>query len=422
MNENRFCHKCGIELPPNAPEGICPSCLMQAGMNAESNTFLMSGFVPPSPEELADRFPQMEILELIGKGGMGAVYKARQKDLDRLVAVKILPPEVGADPSFAERFMREARTLAKLNHPNIVSVFDVGQVDGQFHFIMEFVDGVTLRHLIETKSVLPSEALAIVPQICHALQFAHKEGIVHRDIKPENILVNRDGNIKIADFGLAKLLGTSEKQTGLTGTRQAMGTLHYMAPEQMKGAASVDNRADIYSLGVVFYEMLTGELPIGRFPPPSQKVELDVRLDEVVLRSLENDPEHRYQQVSEVSTDLGIIAKEEIATPAEKQQVPQSDSESSGLKLNRTPPSIIGLRWLLISINLVAAILAIALGGSRDYSWHARDDFERFVNPILARIWAHMTSPIFITTMAVSIILSVGIYIFITRLLRERSA
>jgi serine/threonine protein kinase len=318
MPETKTCPKCRAELPENAPAGICPKCLMQAGLASEPDarstpemkpTTLTSGFVPPAPEELAKHFPQLEILELLGKGGMGAVYKARQPGLDRLVAVKILPPEIGADPAFAERFTREARALAKLSHQNVVSVFDFGQADGQFYFVMEFVDGTNLRQLIETGGLKPEEALAIVPQICEALQFAHDEGIVHRDIKPENILVDKQGRVKIADFGLAKLLGKARAEFTLTGAHQAMGTLHYMAPEQMRGAGDVDHRADIYSLGVVFYEMLTGQLPIGRFEPPSKKVHVDVRLDEIVLRSLENEPARRYQQISEVKTAVEIVSR-----------------------------------------------------------------------------------------------------------------
>ena len=197
MAESKTCPKCGAELPDNAPSGICPRCLLQAGLESEQDaglasemnpTTLASGFVPPEPEDLAKFFPQLEILELLGKGGMGAVYKARQTGLDRLVAVKILPTEIGTDPTFAERFTREARALAKLSHQNIVSVFDFGQVDGQYYFIMEYVEGANLRHVIETGAINPEEALAVVPQICEALQFAHDEGIVHRDIKPENIL------------------------------------------------------------------------------------------------------------------------------------------------------------------------------------------------------------------------------------------
>lgn len=326
MTETNKCPQCGAELPTDAPSGICPKCLLAAGLASDTNIRVgrsdeapttplphSSRFVPPSPVELSRQFPQLEILELIGAGGMGAVYKARQPGLDRLVAVKILPPEVGADPAFAQRFTREAQALARLGHQHIVSVFDFGVAGGLYYFIMEYVDGANLRQLIKSGELKPAEALAIVPQICEALQFAHDEGVVHRDIKPENILLDKRGRVKIADFGLARLLGADAPEISLTGTNQVLGTLHYMAPEQIQGLRTIDHRADIYSLGVVFYEMLTGELPLGRFAPPSQKVEVDVRLDEVVLRSLESEPKRRYQQVSEVKTDVESISAIERA-------------------------------------------------------------------------------------------------------------
>jgi tRNA A-37 threonylcarbamoyl transferase component Bud32 len=306
-------------MPADAPEGLCPKCLLSERTSTaateppreDGGTPAYQGrFTAPSPKELAPLFPQLESLELLGQGGMGAVYKARQPGLDRLVALKILPPEAVRDPSFAERFGREARALAKLNHPNIVSVYDSGKAGDLYYFVMEFIDGVNLRQLLRTGHLLPREALQIVPQICDALQFAHDEGIVHRDIKPENILLDKRGRVKIADFGIAKLLGAKAAEFTLTGPWQVMGTAHYMAPEQMAKPQEVDHRADIYSLGVVFYELLTGQLPIGRFAPPSKKVQIDVRLDQIVLRALESEPERRYQHVSDVKTEVeSIIGK-----------------------------------------------------------------------------------------------------------------
>ena len=280
----------------------------------------------PTLEELVKPFPELEILGFIGQGGMGAVYKARQKTLDRVVALKILPPGIGGEPSFAQRFAREAQALAKLNHPGIVTLYEFGQADGLFYFLMEFVDGVNLRHLLEAGRVSPREALAIVPQICDALQYAHDHGIVHRDIKPENILLDRQGRVKVADFGLAKLVGTdalvlamgedvvatpgekSVPSVVLTEAGKVMGTPQYMAPEQSQAPATVDHRADIYSLGIVLYQMLTGELPGKPIEPPSHTVRVDVRLDEVVLRSLEKEPERRYQQVSQLKAAVETIA------------------------------------------------------------------------------------------------------------------
>ncbi len=310
----RKCPQCGATLQPDAPEGLCPACLLQRGFGTEAGPAPnATSFVPPSFSELALLFPQLELLECLGRGGMGAVYKARQPRLDRFVALKILAPEKQNDPQFAERFEREARALARLNHPNIVTVFDFGEVQGRFYLLMEFVDGLTLRQLLQTGKMTPAEALNIVPKICEALQFAHEQGIVHRDIKPENILLDKQGRVKIADFGIAKIAGLESKDLSLTGARDVMGTPNYMAPEQVEKPLTVDHRADIYSLGVVFYEMLTGELPLGKFAPPSQKVQVDVRLDEVVLHALEKEPARRYQHASQVKTAVETIT----GSPAE---------------------------------------------------------------------------------------------------------
>jgi len=306
----RQCPQCGAALQPDTPEGLCPACLLQRGFATEAGAppGAASSFVPPAIAELAPLFPQLEILECLGRGGMGAVYKARQPRLDRLVALKILAPEKQNDPQFAERFEREARVLARLNHPNIVSVFDFGEVQGRFYLLMEFVDGLTLRQVMQAGKIAPAEALALVPKICEALQYAHEHDIVHRDIKPENILLDKEGHLKIADFGIAKIAGVEAAGLSLTGARDVMGTPNYMAPEQVEKPRTVDHRADIYSLGVVFYEMLTGELPLGKFAPPSQKVQLDVRLDEVVLHALEKEPARRYQQASQVKTAVETIS------------------------------------------------------------------------------------------------------------------
>ncbi|MEW4528361.1 serine/threonine-protein kinase [Maioricimonas sp. JC845] len=288
-----------------------------------------AGFEPPTVGRLAELFPGLQIIELIGAGGMGAVYKARQEGLDRVVALKILPEEFGHDMKFALRFTREARTLARLNHPNIVSVYEFGTVEDTCYFLMEYVEGSTLRDIVEARQLAPEHALAIVPHLCDALQYAHDKGVIHRDIKPENILVAADGSVKIADFGLARIMGAEEQPQTLTGTHQVMGTPRYMAPEQLESTHRVDHRADIYSLGVVFYEMLTGELPIGRFEVPSAKVKIDVRLDEVVLRTLEKEPQRRYQQASQIKSDVQSIAS--TTNPAyEPTVVPEKPPERTG--------------------------------------------------------------------------------------------
>jgi len=314
------CNQCGKPLASDALGGNCPECLFKAGLvetrDVSGATASGSGAAqgPLKPSELAPLFPQLEIIECIGHGGMGAVYKARQPKLGRLVALKILGADKEHDSRFTERFLREAQALARLNHPNIVTIHDFGEVAGLFFLLMEFVDGISLRALMEKGRMTPEQALAIVPRVCEALQFAHEHGIVHRDIKPENILLDTQGRVKIADFGIAKITGVAGERANLTADQQVIGTPHYMAPEQVEHPRAVDHRADIFSLGVVFYEMLTGELPLGKFSPPSRKVRIDVRLDEVVLHALEKEPERRYQRANEVKTAVETIA----STPQEK--------------------------------------------------------------------------------------------------------
>ena len=360
-NDNK-CPQCGTPLPARALAGLCPACLLRAGAATDSVTEgKQPAFNPPTVAELAAKFPQLDILELIGKGGMGAVYKARQRQLDRIVALKILPPGIGDDPAFAERFAREAKALAKLNHPGIVTIYDFGRADGLFYFFMEFVDGVNLRQLLNAGRVSPREALAIVPQICDALQFAHDQGIVHRDIKPENILMDRRGRVKVADFGLAKIIGgeTNEPLAGgnaqggspvLTESGKVMGTPQYMAPEQRAHPEIVDHRADIYALGVVFYQMLTGELPGKKIEPPSNKVHIDVRLDEVVLRALEKEPELRYQQASVLKTQVETIASGST-TPESHAPPPLTEPKRSRVQTG-----------ISVAVNIIAAVLLTLIG------------------------------------------------------------
>ena len=411
MENERHCPHCGAVLPGDAPEGLCPKCLATAGLGTEpGDTEPNPGAgrkAPPSPpEEIARHFPQLEILELIGQGGMGIVYKARQLKLDRLVALKILPLESGKDPAFAERFAREARALARLNHPNIVAVYDFGEVSGLFYFLMEFVDGLNLRELEQSRKLTAEQALAIVPKICDALQFAHEEGIVHRDIKPGNILIDRKGRVKIADFGLAKLLGTTTPDLTLTGSGHLMGTPHYMAPEQIDRPQQVDHRADIYSLGVVFYEMLTGELPVGRFAAPSQKVQVDVRLDDVVLRALENNPERRYQQASEVKTDVESITGSPpprfSAAPIRStgpQLVPGARSKAEG------QVKIPGFALMVYAIvNLVSLAIPLSLGLSKATMFFGRSP----VGGIPVEVWPMTVLPLPVLFLASQICLLIG--------------
>jgi predicted Ser/Thr protein kinase len=303
----KTCPTCHRPLPPDAL--LCPVCALLGARNEAAPTG-----VPPL-EEIQAAFPELEVLECIGRGGMGIVYKARQPHLDRFVALKILAPELSVDPGFAERFSREALTLAKLSHPHIVGIHDYGQ-HGEFCFLlMEYVDGVNLRQAMRAARFTPEQALALIPDLCTALQFAHDHGVLHRDIKPENILIDTRGRVRIADFGIAQLLSEGPSHLTLTATGSALGSAAYMAPEQIEASGEIDHRADIYSLGVVFYEMLTGGLPLGRFPLPSEKSTASAGIDDVVMRALEKERERRYQSADAVRSGLDHASTYKAATP-----------------------------------------------------------------------------------------------------------
>ncbi|MEZ5385857.1 MAG: serine/threonine-protein kinase [Prosthecobacter sp.] len=270
---------------------------------------------PPTPEELQKMLPKFEVTALLGRGGMGAVYKGIQKSLERAVAIKILSAELDEkEQGFSERFKNEARSMAKLNHPGIIGVHDFGQTpEGLLYIAMEFVAGTDVSRMLAKQGKLPPEhALAITAHICDALGYAHGKDIIHRDIKPANIMVSYDGVVKVADFGLAKM--TKAPNTGLTQSGMAMGTLHYMAPEVLMLGGSADHRVDIYAVGVMLYQMLTGKLPQGMFDPPSKQIAgLDPRFDEIIKQAIRDDREVRYQSVLELRTALDAILTQPVA-------------------------------------------------------------------------------------------------------------
>jgi predicted Ser/Thr protein kinase len=318
------CPRCGASLETGSVDGLCAKCLGALNFTADTGVHgdATAAIPPPNPEEIAAHFPQLEIIEYLGRGGMGVVYKAKQKTLGRLVALKLLAPERVADPKFADRFAHEAKALAALNHPSIVTIHDFGQTGAYFYLLMEFVDGVNLRQAMKAGRFTPEQALAIVPPVCEALQYAHEHGIVHRDIKPENLLLDREGRVKIADFGIAKIMDAEASGVGLAESQPA-GTPQYMAPEQKEHRAT-DHRADIYSLGVVLYEMLTGECPTEKLQPPSHRVQVDVRIDEIVLRALEKMPELRFATAAEFRTQVEAVTagSETSIPPAARGEVP----------------------------------------------------------------------------------------------------
>ncbi|MBL8910235.1 MAG: serine/threonine protein kinase [Archangium sp.] len=261
----------------------------------------------PTSATAVPRVPGYELLELLGKGGMGEVWRARQVSLSRNVAVKLLPPRFAKDKEFVTRFEKEATALAALSHPGVVQIIDRGQAGEHYFFVMELVPGINLREMMNNGKLTVRDSLRIGAQVARAIDYAHEMKVVHRDLKPENILVDSRGHVKIADFGLAGMKG-SERDIALTATAVAMGTVNYMAPEQRRDAKHVDHRADLYSLGVLLYEMLTGELPIGRFKMPSQRVpSLDPSLDEVICSLLESEPDARPQRANLIAEALEAV-------------------------------------------------------------------------------------------------------------------
>jgi len=314
MAMDSTCLQCGkpfdASVVANRFAGVCPSCLAKFAADDSGDVQPSPGAADPTikpPLKLGGTFHGLEVVELLGAGGMGVVYKARQPGLDRFVALKILSPRLSGDPEFVARFNREAKAMAALSHPGIVHIFDFGKEADLCFLVMEYVDGLSLRHLMKDRLLAPEQALKVVPMICEALDFAHSKGVIHRDIKPENILLDKEGRVRIADFGLARMVSGPPGAPTATLSQVVMGTPGYMAPEQYQGM-NVDHRADIYSLGAVFYEMLTGQVPIGRFDLPSSRVQIDVRLDEIVLKALATEPARRYQRASEVKTALETVA------------------------------------------------------------------------------------------------------------------
>ncbi|MFM7815929.1 MAG: protein kinase domain-containing protein [Verrucomicrobiota bacterium] len=296
------CPRCGVPIPVEAPVGVCPRCALAEAADP-SGAGPLRNPKTPALEDLVAAFPGLEFQGFLGAGGMGFVYRVRDRATGEIGALKVLLRDLAADPAFVERFEREARTLARLDHPNIVRLRSWGQTGGFCHLLMEHVEGATLREVLRAGRFSPEQALALVGPLCDALQYAHSQGVLHRDIKPENILLDADGRAKIADFGIAKIVaspGSVPEAYTLTQTGARIGTPHYMAPEQVETPEAVDHRSDIYSLGVVLYELLTGELPLGRFQAPSAKADLDARIDDIVLRALAKERELRQQSAGEV--------------------------------------------------------------------------------------------------------------------------
>jgi serine/threonine-protein kinase len=280
------------------------------------------------------------LLEKLGGGAMGAVYKARQLSLDRDVAIKILAADLAEDPAFVERFLREAKAVAKLNHPNIISGIDVGESEGVKYFVMEYVDGPTVASLLRRGGALDEErALLVAQQVARALDHAYRNGLVHRDLKPENVLITRDGVAKVCDLGLVKW---EDAPHGPGETSHRMGTPDYISPEQARGESTVDIRSDLYSLGATLFHMLTGRPPfegasaeavmakhLTELPRPVRQVDPTISplTEVIVLRLLQKRREDRYQTPAELLQKLdeavkGLQVERTASAPAAPAQAP----------------------------------------------------------------------------------------------------
>ena len=314
------CQECGESIPADAPEGICPQCVLLHGISelpgSSSTSALTSKTI--NADDVAAAFPKLELLEKVGGGGMGTVFRARQPGLDRTVALRILTTG-SPSPEFHERFLREARAMARLSHPDIVTIHEFGESEGYYYFIMEFVEGQSLAARLQDGAMKSEETKRILGTVARALEFAHGKGIIHRDIKPGNILLGKDGSVKVADFGLAKLVRSDSMTDGfsLTMENQMVGTPFYMAPEQRNCAAKVDHRADVYALGVVLYEMLTGKPPELDYQPPSETLGVSQEFNTLVRAATVSDPDKRIASAAEFDQQLQAIKEAQDPPPVE---------------------------------------------------------------------------------------------------------
>ena len=305
MAEGENCVRCGKPLNGRGIEGACEGCFLLPPIEDA-----LAPIEPPSIEALAEALPRYEFERLLGRGALGAVYLARDTRLSRPVAIKACADNPD-NPEFAIRFGREASAMAQLSHRNIATVYDHGRTGALLFIAMEYVSGGTLGELLEASRRLPLDrAVEVSGQVCDALQYAHSMGVVHRDVKPDNVLLDAEGNAKLTDFGLVKGLTHEEfQEVAMTRTNIAVGTPRYMAPEQLENPKGVDHRADIYSAGAMFYEMLTGDAPRGRYRPASKTKGVPRSLDRVIHKALVSSPDDRYDRASGLKSDLEAILK-----------------------------------------------------------------------------------------------------------------
>ena len=322
--ETSGCHRCGTKL--DSITALCPKCVLAEAFGSIAATdhpalgaLAINGRCP-TIKSLNEQLDDFEFHELIGRGGSGWTFRATQKSLSRQVAIKLISRN-SANYDALERFEREAAILAKLNHPNVVTIHDFGAQEEFLYIVMELVPGTTLRRLMANQKLTLAQVVHICIQVCDALQNAHEKGLIHRDVKPENILVAATDpqiEIRLADFGISRMALDRDSVTGsLTRTGLIIGTPFYMAPEQQLPGRPIDARTDIFSTGVVLYELLTGQLPQGNFPPPSDLSQCGHGIDQVILQALSNEPDKRFETATELKETLireEALHKDALAT------------------------------------------------------------------------------------------------------------
>jgi serine/threonine-protein kinase len=328
------------------------------------------------------QIPGYKILGRLGAGAMAVVYKARQLSLNRIVAIKVLPKRFTENPEYVERFYKEGQAAGKLNHPNIVQAFDVGESGGYHYFIMEYVEGKTIADDLSAGKVFDEhEALEIIIQVAHALAHAHARGLIHRDVKPKNIMIGKDGSVKLADMGLAR--ETADIEAAQTEAGKAYGTPYYISPEQIRGKVDIDGRADIYGLGATFYHMVTGRVPFMAedsaevmrkhlkeplVPPDHINTSLSAGVSEVIEIMMAKRRENRYKNVEELLMDLEALRKGQPPLQAHKrfdvsvlEQLGKGDTVEVEEKSVYTEDTIARYKLAILILSTVSAIAVLII-------------------------------------------------------------
>ncbi len=319
-------------------------------------------------DDIPEKIGQYEITDVLGSGGMSTVYSGIQSSLNRSVAIKMLPVQLAEDDELIDRFERESSIIAGLNHPNIIQIFDRGTDEGNYYIVMEHVEGYSLDELIHGSQIPIYQIVNIALQVARGLEYAHGKKVVHRDIKPSNILVSSDsGTVKVTDFGIAKLAEEQLSDRMLTREQVAMGTADYMSPEQRRDSRSIDHRTDIFSYGVLLYEMLTKRLPVGRFRDPQElRDDTPPLLNQIVLKCLQEDPEDRYQSFTDVIADLNRLTQKGLAYREALARMSQSVSHIQKKAKTAISSRVTDRNWRkrlgLLGILALSAVVVVFLG------------------------------------------------------------